>query len=77
MRIIIALSERGRVIGESHPNAKLSNNEVESMRDDHEYNGLSTAQVANKYGQPFGTTKKILFYQSRAATAARFITRER
>ena len=76
MRILIAISENGRLLGESHPRAKLSDAQIEMIRDDHEYRGMSVTQIASKRGIPWGTVNKIVYYNRRASTPVRYITRE-
>ena len=67
------LNENGHPIGESHHNAKLSDQQVERMRDMHETLGLSVCHVARVMNIPRRTARDILGYKSRAQTASRVI----
>jgi DNA-binding CsgD family transcriptional regulator len=58
---------KGYRIGESHQHAKLTNYEVEMMRELHEKHGISCAEVARKFEINYNTCQGILKYRSRYA----------
>lgn len=47
---VVAVNDRGRRIGQDHPNAKLTDADVELIRDLHESEGLSYSALAEKFG---------------------------
>jgi len=68
-----SLNANGRYIGESHPKAKLSNADVDRMRELSEIDGLSERCISRVMGVPRRTVRDILSYDSRAQTPARVI----
>lgn len=68
-----SLNDKDRYIGESHPNAKLTDEDVEFLRDMHERLGLSIRFISRATGVPRRTVRCILNYQSRAQVASRVI----
>lgn len=59
MKKLVRVNERGIRIGESHPNARLSDVEVELLRCDRDA-GLSLSALASKYGLSKSGAKKIV-----------------
>lgn len=73
----IPLSENSRRIGETHPGAKLTDEQVGQLRDEHEFRGAGARFLARKYGVPLGTVRKIIYYQRRATLAHRWMFKHR
>jgi len=71
-KVFIAVDENGLRIGETHPNAKLTDAQVDLMRDLREVNGWTYDQLAEHFGVPYITVQKICTYQRRASTIARW-----
>lgn len=73
----VAVSETGRRIGEHNPAAKLTDHEVETMRRYFETTpGRYTQKVrdlAEKFDVNERTVRKIIAYERRACTAARYV----
>ncbi len=69
---IIALTERGHRVGESHGNAKLSDEQVDKMRELREQKGFSYGKLAMLFKTSKFTVRSICTYQRRALTAARW-----
>ena len=66
-------NDSGRYVGESHPKAKLSDADVEQMRDMHERLGLSTRLIARTFNVSRRTVRCILSYENRSQVATRVI----
>ena len=71
-KVFIAVDENGVRIGETHPNAKLTDAQVDEMRDLREGKGWSYDQLAEHFDVPYITVQKICTYQRRASTIARW-----
>lgn len=71
-KVFIAVDENGLRIGETHPNAKLTDAQVDEMRDLRENDGLTYDQLAERFGVPYITVQKICTYARRASTIARW-----
>lgn len=69
-RISVQVNERGLRVGEDHPNAKLTDNDVEMVRKLHD-RGMSYALIAEKMEASIHTIGKICRYQRRAQWAVR------
>lgn len=67
--MLVAVNEQGRVIGEDHPNAKLTDREVELMRTMHEQ-GIGLTELARGFEVQKKTVWKIVTYRQRAQTIA-------
>lgn len=70
---VVALNDRGCRIGETHPRAKLTDNEVDlvfELRDA----GLTLAAIAEKLDVTKGTIWKILTGRRRGQVAARWVS---
>lgn len=61
----VAVSEAGRVIGEDHPRSKLSNADVEEIRDLLEHGALGTRRIAMDYGVSRALVRAIGDYSRR------------
>lgn len=65
---MIALNEQGKLIGEDHQFATLTNEQVDRIRDLHEDHGLSYGQLATMYNASKSTIAGICQYRRRAQT---------
>lgn len=66
---IVAVNERGRRIGESHPRAKLTDHEVDLVRELAEQ-GLPYAEIAAKFEVHRQTVKRIVRCERRGQSIA-------
>lgn len=71
MKKIVAINERGLRVGEDHQNAKLTNEEVEAIRDLHS-EGLSYKTLAKKFEVSKSLIAAICRFERRAETPARW-----
>lgn len=71
-KVFVALDEDGNRIGETHQNAKLSDAQVDQIRDLHEKDGLSYGQLAERFTVSKVTIQCICNYSRRASTIARW-----
>ena len=62
----------GRRVGETHHNARLSDEVVRQLRDAHEYDGVGPGKLARLFEVPLDTVKKIIYYQRRVGVVARW-----
>jgi len=58
---------KGWPTGERHHRARLSNHDVELMRQLHEDHGLTVYQIAQKFEVPYSTARDICKYRTRCA----------
>lgn len=72
-KVFVAVNEKGVRIGESHQNAKLTDHEVELIRQLHE-DGLTYEVIAEKFECSKSTIAMICQYNRRAETVARWKT---
>ena len=68
MRKTIAVNESGYRLGEDHHHARLSNEQVDRIRDLHEEHGLSYTQLAAMYSVSKSSIADICQYRRRAQT---------
>lgn len=68
MRKSIAINESGYALGEDHHNSKLTNEQVDRIRDLHEDHGLSYKQLAAMYCVSKSAIACICRYERRAQT---------
>lgn len=61
----VAVNEAGLRIGQDHPNAKLTDSEIERIRSLHEEEGLSYTRIADIYEISKGAVAKICRYERR------------
>ncbi|HHV49092.1 MAG TPA: hypothetical protein GXX56_09065 [Rhodocyclaceae bacterium] len=73
MQKTVAVNEAGLRIGEDHPNAKLTDGEVEMIRQLHE-EGVSYKVLAEKFEISKGAVAKICRYERRGQYLADFKT---
>ena len=73
---LVALSENGRRIGEGHPQAKFSDEEIELIRQLAEggdrYPPMGLSEIARKFETSRGVIHDIVNYRRRASTVARW-----
>lgn len=74
MKRTFAVNENGRRIGESHQAARLTDEQVDRIRDLHEDHGLSYLQLASMYSVSKQTIASICQYHRRAQTPFGFKT---
>ncbi|MHB1368650.1 MAG: hypothetical protein ACYCW7_00385 [Pseudomonadaceae bacterium] len=74
MQKTVAVNEAGLRIGEDHPNAKLTDAEVERIRSLHDDDGLSYKTLAEKFEISKGAVAKICRYERRGQSVADFKT---
>lgn len=74
MRKVIAINEKGRAIGEGHHNAKLTDAQVDSMRDLREGRRFTYDRIAKLFGVSKSTVYCICNYRRRAQTPMRWKT---
>ena len=68
MSKIVAVNENGRRIGEDHPRSKLTDEQVDRIRDLREYHDMTYEQLAAMYQVPKTTIASICQYMRRAQT---------
>lgn len=66
----IPIAESGMPVGEHHPNAKLTDAQVDEMRDLNE-EGIGYRQLAKRFNTSLNTVKDICTYRRRNTFAAR------
>lgn len=71
-KVFVAVDEHGHRIGETHPNAKLTDKQVDQIRDLREGCGKSYAELAEQFEVPKVTIQMICTYTRRATTIARW-----
>ena len=74
MQKTVAVNEAGLRIGEDHPNAKLTDGEVEMIQQLHEEDGLSYKELAEKFEISKGAVAKICRYDRRGQYLSDFKT---
>lgn len=73
-KITFAVGESGHPIGEGHHKAKLTDADVELIRDIYEEGLVSYSTLASVFGVDKATIRDIVKYRRRASTLARFVT---
>lgn len=68
---LVAVSDKGRVVGESHPKSKLTDHEVDLIRHLHETARLSYKILGDKFEVSKGAIAKIVKCERRAVVAVR------
>lgn len=69
---LVAVDEQGRRIGEDHPAARLTDDEVDLMRQLREEHGWGWRRLAQKFEVSTQTVRRICRYQRRASITLRF-----
>lgn len=73
MRLVLALSDEGRRVGESHPRARFSNLTIDTIRDQRDA-GMTYGQLARLYGTSRGHIWDICACRTRSVVATKFKT---
>lgn len=66
----VAYNESGRRIGQTHHRAKLTDEQVDQIRDLHEYEQWSYLRISKKFGVSKGAVAWICQYKKRVDTIA-------
>ena len=69
---LLPRDENGRIIGEAHHRARLTNHEVDLIRELREEHRMTYAQLAAMYSVPKSTIQMICSYKRRASTATQW-----
>ena len=77
MARLVARSESGARVGETHPNATISDEVVDQIRMLREERGLTYGQIAIRVRRPKGTIQKICAYTRRATRVERWVLERR
>jgi len=72
-QITVACAENGLRVGEDHQNAKLTNSEVDRIRELHD-GGLGYQRLAAMFEVSKSTIRMIVKYERRATPPAKFKT---
>lgn len=67
---LVAVNDDGLLIGEDHPRAKLTDAQVDEMRDLREDDRWTIPALARRFGVSVSTVHAITTYQSRAQRPA-------
>lgn len=71
MKLCVALNENGRRIGETHHNAKLTDDDVNHIRVLNIEHGLSFRELAKKFDVSHTTIENICAYKKRCQVAVK------
>ena len=74
MKRLIDVNDQGYRVGESHHNARLSNAQVEDMREKYEHHFWGYRRLAKQFGVSRTTVKRICLMEQRNQTADRVKT---
>lgn len=69
---LVAINDRGRHIGEGHHSSRLTDHEVDLMRELYEEHGVGLTELARKFEITKPAVWRIVTYRTRAQTAADF-----
>lgn len=72
---VVAVNERGKRIGQDHPAARLTDQEVELMRQLHEEHSMGLTALARMFDVTKKAVWQIVTYRLRAQTVASFKAR--
>lgn len=67
---LVAVNENGQRVGETHPRARLTDADVDLIRELREDHGLTYQQLADKFDVSKSLIRYICKYQRRAQTPA-------
>lgn len=70
--MLVAVNEYGFRIGEDHPNSKLTNEQIDAIRDLREFQNMRYTDIAKLFGLSKGAIAKICRYERRAQTIERW-----
>lgn len=73
MRIRVAINQEGRIIGEAHHRAKISDRLVDKLRDLNLHWGLGWRTLAKQFDLPPSTVKSILSFRRRNSIVRGYI----
>lgn len=73
-RVLVAVNEYGRRIGETHHNAHIPDHVVDEIRARHEDHRRGYLEISMEFDIALNTVRKICTYERRAQTPARFKT---
>jgi DNA invertase Pin-like site-specific DNA recombinase len=71
-KVAVAINDKGKRIGEGHHNSKLSDHEVDLMRELREEHGLRTCELMRKFEVSRTLVKRICRYEIRCQTPDRW-----
>ncbi len=71
-RVVVAINEKGRRIGDSHQRSRISNHDVDLMRELREEHKLSYKELAEKFDVSESLVKQICNYRIRSQTPVRW-----
>jgi DNA invertase Pin-like site-specific DNA recombinase len=74
-RVTFGVNEKGIPLGEAHPTAKLTDREVEEIRDLAEHGIATYARLAEVYGVSKHTIGRICRFERRACTPVAYRTK--
>lgn len=73
-RITVGVNEKGLRVGEDHQRAKLTDHDVELMRQLHEEDGIGYKRLAKMFDVSREQARAICRYQARAQTPHKWVT---
>lgn len=73
-RVLVAVNEYGRRIGETHHNAIISDATVDLIRERHEDHRCGYVEISREFDIALTTVRKICTYERRAQTPERWKT---
>jgi DNA invertase Pin-like site-specific DNA recombinase len=68
----VATNDRGIRVGETHHRAKLTDNEVEQIRDLYEFGGMTYSEIAKNYGVTKSEIAQICRYERRVQSVSKW-----
>jgi ribosome-binding protein aMBF1 (putative translation factor) len=71
-RVVVAINEKGRRIGDSHHRSRISNHDVDLMRELREEHRLSYKELAEKFDVSESLVKQICNYRIRSQAPVRW-----
>ncbi len=74
MKRVVAVTDRGLRVGEDHQNAKLTDAEVDNIRELREAHGFSYSLIADWFGVSKSTIAMVCRYERRAEVASEWKT---
>ena len=69
---IVGVNEQGKRVGESHPGAKLTDHDIDLIRQLHEDSDLGYAQIAKEFDVSKWTIADVVKYRRRAQYPTKF-----
>ncbi|OAE72592.1 hypothetical protein A7J71_11270 [Achromobacter insolitus] len=73
-RITVGVNEKGIRVGEDHQRAKLTDHDVELMRQLHEEDGIGYKRLARMFDVSREQARDICRYKARAQTPHKWVT---